>query len=72
MANERPSETKQLATQGIILVAASFVVRFIGFLYRIPLTNLWGDAGNDAYSMAYQIYNLFIIISSFKCSRLVL
>ena len=65
MANERPSETKQLATQGIILVAASFVVRFIGFLYRIPLTNLWGDAGNDAYSMAYQIYNLFIIISSF-------
>ena len=65
MPNERPSETKQLATQGIILVIASFAVRFIGFFYRIPLTNLWGDEGNDAYSMAYQIYNLCIIISSF-------
>ena len=62
---ERQSETKQLATQGIILVVASFAVRFIGFFYRIPLTNLWGDEGNDAYSMAYQIYNLCIIISSF-------
>lgn len=62
---KRQSETKQLATQGIILVAASFAVRFIGFFYRIPLTNLWGDAGNDAYSMAYQIYNLCIVISSF-------
>ncbi len=65
MSKERQSETKQLATQGIILVVASFAVRFIGFFYRIPLTNLWGDEGNDAYSMAYQIYNLCIIISSF-------
>lgn len=63
--DKRQSETKQLATQGIILVVASFAVRFIGFFYRIPLTNLWGDEGNDAYSMAYQIYNLCIIISSF-------
>ncbi len=62
---KRESETRQLATQGIILVAASFAVRFIGFFYRIPLTNLWGDEGNDAYSMAYQIYNLCIIVSSF-------
>lgn len=61
----KQSETRQLALQGIILVAASFAVRFIGFFYRIPLTNLWGDAGNDAYSMAYQIYNLCIVISSF-------
>ena len=59
------SSAKDLAKQGGILVAASFIVRFIGFFYRIPLTNLWGDAGNDMYAMAYQIYNFFYIVSAF-------
>jgi len=49
--------------QAAILAAASLFVRFIGFLYRIPLTNLLGDDGIGIYTVAYNVY-AFILISS--------
>jgi len=50
--------------QAAILVAASLIVRFIGFLYRIPMTAIIGDEGNAYYSVGFQIYNFFLILSS--------
>lgn len=50
--------------QASILVAAGLIVRFIGFLYRLPLTALWGDTGNAIYSAGYQVYNFLLILSS--------
>ena len=58
------NSTKNLLKQGTILMIASIVVRMMGLVYRIPLTNLWGDAGNGTYGDAYQVYALFLIISS--------
>jgi stage V sporulation protein B len=52
------------AKQAAILAAAGLFVRFIGFVYRLPLTALIGDAGNDIYSTGYYIYNFFLIASS--------
>ena len=52
--------------QGTILAAASFISRIIGLIYRIPMTNIIGDAGNNYYSAAYDIYNIFLMISSFS------
>ena len=49
--------------QAAILASASLFVRFIGFLYRIPLTNLLGDDGIGIYTVAYNVY-AFILISS--------
>jgi len=49
--------------QAAILAAASLFVRFIGFLYRIPLTRLLGDEGIGIYTVAYTVY-AFILISS--------
>lgn len=40
-----------------------FIVKIIGFLYRIPLTNLIGDKGNAIYSASFNIYLLFVLIS---------
>ncbi len=60
MSEKKPSFVKQAA----ILAAASLVVRFIGFLYRLPLTNLIGDLGNSIYALGYNLYTLFFIISS--------
>ena len=34
-----------------ILAAAGIIVRFIGFLYRLPLTNMIGDEGNGIYAV---------------------
>lgn len=50
--------------QAAILAIASLLVRFIGFLYRLPLTKLIGDEGNGIYSAGYYLYTFFLIMSS--------
>ncbi len=50
--------------QAAILAAASMIVRFIGFLYRVPMTAIIGDTGNAIYSAGYQVYNFLLILSS--------
>jgi stage V sporulation protein B len=50
--------------QAAILAAASLIVRFIGFLYRLPMTAIIGDEGNAIYAAGYQVYNFLLILSS--------
>lgn len=50
--------------QASVLAIAGLVVKFLGFLYRIPLTAMIGDVGNGIYSVSFNIYALFLIISS--------
>lgn len=49
--------------QGSILAMAGILTRVIGILYRIPLNNILGK-GLSAYTIAYDIYSLFLLISS--------
>ena len=46
------------------MAAASLFTRFIGFLYRLPLTDLIGDEGNAYYGAAYTIYLFALIVSA--------
>ena len=62
----RNSDKSNYIIQGSILAAASIVVRIIGMLYRIPVTNIIGDVGNDYYSGAFEIYNIILLISSYS------
>lgn len=50
--------------QAAVLAIASLIVRFIGFLYRLPLTRLIGDEGNGIYSAGFYLYTFFLIMSS--------
>ena len=50
--------------QAAILAAAGLIARFIGFLYRLPLTGLIGDEGNAIYSAGYYVYVFFFVLSS--------
>jgi len=59
-----PAKGGSFIRQAAILAAASIFVRFIGFLYRIPLTDLIGDIGMAYYAAAYGIYTLAIALSS--------
>ncbi len=52
--------------QGSILAMASIISRIIGLIYRIPLTDIIGDVGNNYYGCAYEIFNLMLIISSYS------
>ncbi len=58
------SSTKNMIRQGSFLVASQFIVRLINLLYRIPVTNLWGDKGLGIYSDAYQVYGFFLVFAS--------
>ncbi len=55
---------KNFIVQGSILAAAGILVRIIGLVYRIPLNNILGNSGISAYSTAYDVYSLFLLISS--------
>ena len=50
--------------QAAILAGASILVRILGFVYRVPLTNIIGDVGNAYYIAAFRIYTTAIIITS--------
>lgn len=52
--------------QGSVLAMASIVVRIIGMLYRIPLTGIIGDKGNGIYSVAYEVYSILLLVSSYS------
>ncbi|WP_317856336.1 polysaccharide biosynthesis protein [Chakrabartyella piscis] len=60
-------ETKKKGSfvkQAAILAFAGLLVRFLGFVYRVPLTNMIGDEGNGIYSAGYYIYTFLLILSS--------
>ncbi|MDD3251629.1 MAG: polysaccharide biosynthesis protein [Lachnospiraceae bacterium] len=70
MSNKTPSKNTasgsgNFLVQGSILAAAGILVRFIGLLYRIPMTRILGDAGNGYYSTSFEIYNIGLILSSY-------
>lgn len=58
------SEKNSFVKQASVLALASLLVRFLGFLYRLPLTRLIGDEGNGIYSAGYYLYTFFLIMSS--------
>jgi stage V sporulation protein B len=64
MATERRGN--QFLIQGSILAVASLIVRVIGLLYRIPMTRIIGDEGMGLYSIAYELYGLALILSSYS------
>lgn len=62
MVNKQKSN---LLKQGAILAVAGLVVKFLGFLYRLPLANTLGTVGMGYYSLAFQIFSVLLIISSY-------
>ena len=51
---------------GSILAVAGIIVRLIGILYRVPMTNIIGDEGMGYYSTAFNVYNIMLILSSYS------
>ncbi len=63
---EERERKSSFITQGIILAAASVIVRLIGLVYRIPLANTIGDDGLGAYSNAFEVYNIALLLSTYS------
>ena len=52
--------------QAGILAAAGLITKVIGFVYRIPMANILGNTGNGIYSVAFGIYGIVLILSSYS------
>lgn len=66
MSTRNEKKNADYLKQGGILVMASLVVRIIGMVYRIPMSNILGEEGNGIYAVAFEIYDLILIISSYS------
>ena len=65
MADEKNTKSNILV-QGSILAMASVMVRLIGLIYRVPMTRILGDVAMGYYGMAYEFYNLALLLSSYS------
>lgn len=64
MGNSRQRAGKKLIVQGSILAIATIIVRLIGIVYRIPLTNIVGNEGMGYYGFAFEVYQFLVILST--------
>lgn len=62
----KAARTSNVIGQAAILMAAGIVVRIIGVLYRSPLTSIIGDEGNGYYGIAYNIYQMILLVASYS------
>ena len=64
--NKKNSTGRNFVVQGSILAVASILVRLIGVVYRVPMTNIIHDSGNGYSSNAYTIYSMMLLLSSYS------
>lgn len=50
---------------------AAIVGRIIGLIYRIPLTSMIGDLGNNYYGCAFDVYHILLLMSSYSLPQAV-
>lgn len=66
MKKKRTETAEGFMKSVVILMLSQVLIKLLGFVYRIYLTNRegFGDEGNAIYSSGYQIYALLLTISS--------
>src|SRR5699024_7798496 len=63
---DKKKNGNEFVVQGGILAAAGMISRIIGMIYRIPLLNIMGTTGQGFYEVAYQIYSITLILTSYS------
>lgn len=58
------TQSRLFFTGAALLALSGVIVKLIGMLYKIPLTNLMGDSGMGYFNSAYTIYTFFLVLSS--------
>ncbi len=66
MAERRRKRDKNFLVQGSILAFAGVITKIIGAVYRIPLTNTVGTEGMGYYNVAFSIYTIALMLTSYR------
>ena len=57
-------ERESFLQKGCILSVAGIIVKILGAIFRIPLSNIIGTEGMGIYQLAYPMYSFLLVISS--------
>ena len=66
MSEKKKSSKDGFLIQGAILAVAGIITKIIGFVYRIPMLNIMGLQGQGYYEIAFQVYSMALLISSYS------
>lgn len=66
MGTERKKKEGAFLVQGAILASAGIITKIIGVIYRIPLINIMGDQGQAYYGIAFEIYAIALLLTSYS------
>ncbi len=66
MSGNSSKQKNDFLVQGAILGVASIIVRVIGLIYRVPLNNILGEKGVAYYGVAYDVYSILLLLSSYS------
>ena len=66
MSEKKKSSKDGFLIQGTILAVAGIITKIIGFVYRIPMLNIMGLQGEGYYEIAFQVYSMALLISSYS------
>lgn len=64
MSENKTKTNNSFVRQAAILGATGILARLLGFLYRLPLTDLIGDDGNGIYAVGFSVYAFLLVLSS--------
>lgn len=67
----RRNKNNEFLLQGGTLAMAAIIGRIIGLIYRIPLTSMIGDLGNNYYGCAFDVYHILLLMSSYSLPQAV-
>lgn len=59
MMNEHTDRRQSFETGAVVLLISTALVKIMGALFKIPLSNLLGDAGSGYFSSAYDLFTPF-------------
>ncbi len=66
MGTEKKKREGAFLVQGAILASAGIITKIIGVVYRIPLINIMGDQGQAYYGIAFEIYAIALLLTSYS------
>lgn len=66
MEQQRKKSDGAFLLQGAILASAGILTKIIGVIYRIPLINIMGDQGQGYYGIAFEIYAIALLLTSYS------
>lgn len=66
MSEKKKNKGGGFLVQGTILASAGIITKIIGAVYRIPMLNIMGLQGQGYYDIAFQVYSIALLISSYS------